>query len=37
MLILCDLALSYNDQLAEAYTIKGFYYSENGDKEQAIK
>ena len=37
MLFLCDLALSYNDQLAEAYTIKGFYYMENGDNEQAIK
>lgn len=37
MLVLCDLALSYDDQLAEAYTLKGFYYSENGNIEQAVK
>ena len=37
MLMLCDIALSYNNQLAEAYTIKGFYYSQNGNTEQAVK
>ncbi len=34
--ILADIALSYDDQLAEAYTVRGFYYESIGDKEQAI-
>jgi TolB-like protein len=37
VLILCDIALSYDNQLSEAYTIKGNYYDEIGKKEQAIK
>ena len=37
VLILCDISLSYNDQLSEAYTIKGNYYNETGKTEQAIK
>jgi TolB-like protein len=35
--ILCDIALSYDNQLAEAYTLKGKYYSETGNPERAIK
>ncbi len=34
--ILSDIALSYNDQLTEAYTVRGFYYENLGDNEQAI-
>jgi len=37
MLILCDKALSYNHQLAESYTLKGFYYIQNDDSEKAVK
>ncbi|MBA7522906.1 hypothetical protein ES705_15026 [subsurface metagenome] len=37
VLILTDIALSFDDQLAEAYTVKGNYYSEKGLIEQAIK
>ena len=37
VIILCDIALSYDDQLSEAYTLKGLYYSENGKPEQAIE
>ena len=36
-IILCDLALLHDDQLSEAYTLKGLYYSENGKPEQAIE
>jgi TolB-like protein/Tfp pilus assembly protein PilF len=36
-LILCDFALSNDDQLSEAYTLKGLYYSEIGKPEQAIE
>jgi TolB-like protein len=36
-LILANEALSHDDQLAEAYYIKGLYYIENGKIEQAIK
>jgi len=36
MLVLADMALSFDDQLAEAYVIKGNYYRSNNEKEQAI-
>jgi TolB-like protein len=36
MLILADIALSFDDQLAEAYVIRGDYYEVNYEKEQAI-
>jgi TolB-like protein len=36
-LILCDIALSLDDQLSEAFTLKGTYYKENGKLEQALK
>jgi TolB-like protein/AraC-like DNA-binding protein/tetratricopeptide (TPR) repeat protein len=36
MLMLADRALSYDDQLAEAYVLRGDYYRFNGQKEQAI-
>jgi len=34
-LVLTDIALSYDDQLSEAYTFKGSYYSAIGKPEQA--
>jgi TolB-like protein/tetratricopeptide (TPR) repeat protein len=37
VLILSDIALSYDNQLAEAYTIRGQYYEQIGKSEQAIK
>jgi TolB-like protein/Tfp pilus assembly protein PilF len=37
VLILVNRAISYNDQLAEAYWIKANYYNENGEIELAIK
>ena len=37
VLILADIALSYDDQLAEAYTCKGAYYREMGNPDQAIE
>jgi len=37
ILILTTVALSYNDQLDEAYTIRGNYYYENKQPEKAIK
>jgi TolB-like protein/Flp pilus assembly protein TadD len=37
VLILADIALSFDDQLAEAYTVKGSYFFEKGLTEQAIK
>lgn len=36
-IILCDIALSLDHQLSEAYTLKGTYYSEIGKSEQAIE
>jgi TolB-like protein/lipopolysaccharide biosynthesis regulator YciM len=36
MLILADIALSIDDQLAEAYVIRGEYYWRNNKKEQAL-
>jgi tetratricopeptide (TPR) repeat protein len=37
VLILADIALSYDDQLAEAYTVKGEYYTVKGVTTQAIE
>jgi len=37
VLILTKMALSFNSQLSEAYTLKGRYYSEIGKPEQAIE
>ena len=37
VLILADVALSFDDQLAEAYTVRGDYYSEIGLAEKAIE
>jgi len=37
VLILADIALSYDDQLAEAYTVRGDYFRLNGQNEQAIR
>jgi TolB-like protein/Tfp pilus assembly protein PilF len=36
-LVLADVALSIDDQLSEAYYIRGGYYSLNGDKKRAIE
>jgi len=36
MLILADIALSYDDQLAEAYEVRGDYYRLNYNRERAI-
>ncbi len=36
-LILANIALSYDDQLAEAYTVKGYYYTQFGKRDKAIK
>ena len=36
MLILANIALAYNDQLSDAYIVKGSYYYEMGHREQAI-
>ena len=35
--ILCDSALYFDDQLAEAYTLKGTYFSQIGKREQAVE
>jgi TolB-like protein len=37
VLILTDIALSNDDQLAEAYVLRGRYYIETGKFEQALK
>jgi len=37
VMILCDIAISYDDQLSEAYTFRGAYYGAIGKREQAIK
>jgi TolB-like protein len=34
---LCDIAISIDPQLSEAYTIKGNYYGEKGDNKQALE
>ncbi|KPL13639.1 MAG: hypothetical protein AMS26_13725 [Bacteroides sp. SM23_62] len=36
-LILADIALSFDNQLSEAYVIRGAYYWEHNEKEQALK
>ena len=36
-LIFADIALSYDDQLAEAYDVKGSIYEAIGRSEQAIE
>ena len=37
VLILTNIALSFDDHLSEAYTLRGRYYSETGKPEQAIE
>jgi TolB-like protein len=37
VLILSNIALSFDNQLSEAYTLRGNYYSEIGKPEQAIE
>ena len=37
VLILTKIALSFDDQLSEAYTLRGIYYSEVGKPEQTIE
>ena len=37
VLILADIALSFDDQLAEAYIIKGQYFRSHNQKEQVLK
>jgi TolB-like protein len=37
VLILCNKAISFDNKLSEAYSLKGDYYSEIGKKEQAIE
>jgi TolB-like protein len=36
VIILVNIALSYDDQLPEAFTLKGHYYNETGEPEQAL-
>jgi len=36
VLILADIALSFDPQLSDAYTVRGDYYREKGQDEQAI-
>ncbi len=36
MVILADIALSFDDQLAEAYSLRGDYYRIHNNKEEAI-
>jgi len=35
--VLCDKALYFDDQLAEAYTLKGTFFSEIGNPDQAVE
>jgi TolB-like protein/Tfp pilus assembly protein PilF len=37
VLVLANIALSFDDQLAEAYYIRGRYYTERGGVEQALE
>jgi TolB-like protein/predicted Zn-dependent protease len=37
VLILANIALSFDNHLSEPYTLRGNYYSENGKPEQAIE
>jgi TolB-like protein len=36
ILTLCDIALSYDDQLSDAYTLRGSYYNQISKSEQAL-
>jgi TolB-like protein/Tfp pilus assembly protein PilF len=36
-IILCNIALSFDNQLSEAFSIKGRYYSEIGKSDQALQ
>jgi len=37
MLILANLALSFDDQLSDGYLLRGIYFRERGDPEQALQ
>ena len=37
MLVLSDIALSYDDKLSEAYIIRGAYYSSKGDMNKVLE
>jgi TolB-like protein/Tfp pilus assembly protein PilF len=37
VLVLADIALSYDNNLAEAYSLRGRYYTEKADYDKAIK
>jgi TolB-like protein len=37
VLILADMAISFDDRLSEAYAIRGQYYRESGKPEEAVK
>ena len=37
VLILADIALSYDDNLSDAYSLRGHYYRQTGNREQALK
>jgi len=37
VLVLADMALSYDNNLAEAYSLRGRYYTEKADYDKAIK
>jgi len=37
VLVLADIALSYDDQLAEAYSLRGAYHYETGKLDQALR
>ena len=37
VLIFANIALSYNNQLSEAYTLRGKYYDETGKPEQSVE
>ncbi len=37
VLILCDIALSYDNQVADAYIVRGNYYRANGISDKAVE
>ncbi len=37
VIILADIALSFDDKLAEGYTVRGYYFEFTGNKAQAIE
>jgi len=37
VLILANIALSFNNQLSEGYTLRGMYYAQTGKPEQAVE